>query len=69
MDERIVVERVQDEQRLEGDGVGLYVTATVRIDGKGPFFYRAKKTPTWAAELRAWAEQQALELRSITGQF
>lgn len=67
MSNGIAFERVQDEQRLEGDGVALYVTATVRIDGKGPFFYRAKKTDTWAAELRAWADTQALQLRGVMG--
>lgn len=67
MEQSIVFERVQDEQRLEGDGVALYVTATVRIDGKGPFFYRAKKTDAWAAEMRAWAEGQALQLRMMIG--
>lgn len=63
----ITFDRIQDEQRLEGDGIELYVTATVRIDGKGPFFYRAKKSPSWAAEMRAWAEGQALEVRGLTG--
>ena len=67
MEQKIVFERVQDEQRLEGDGVATYVSATVRIDGKGPFFYRALKTDQWAAELRAWSEQQALQLRSMLG--
>ncbi len=63
----ITFDRVQDEQRLEGDAVNLYVTATIRIDGKGPFFYRALKTDQWAAEMRAWAEAQAVQLRTMIG--
>jgi len=61
----IEFQRVQDEQRLEGDDVVTYVTALVRIDRKGPFFYRVVKSPNWAAELRLWADQQAAELRAL----
>lgn len=61
----ITFDRVQDEQRLDGDQVVTYVTATVRIDTKGPFFYRAVKTATWAQDMRTWADQQANELRSM----
>lgn len=63
----LVLDRIADEQRLEGDQVVTYVTATLRIDGKGPFFYRAKKSDVWQTDLAAWAEAEAAKLRALLG--
>lgn len=63
----ITLDRVGDEQRLEGDQVVTYVTATMRVDGRGPFFYRAKKSDVWQTELAAWAESEAAKLRALLG--
>lgn len=63
--EGIHFDRINDEQRLEGDAIVEYVTATVRIDGKGPFFYRVKKTPNWRLDLQTWAQQQAADVRAL----
>lgn len=63
----LVLDRISDEQRLEGDNVVTYVSATLRVDGKGPFFYRMKKTDSWATDLQAWAEAEALKLRALIG--
>jgi hypothetical protein len=62
----ITFDRISDEQRLEGDKVVPYITATVRIDDKGPFFYRAKRTENWADEMKAWGEKQAAQVRALT---
>jgi hypothetical protein len=61
----IKYDRIGDEQRLDGDKVVTVVTATVRLDGKGPFFYRAIKTDTWRAELQAWVQQQAADVAAL----
>jgi Holliday junction resolvase RusA-like endonuclease len=58
-------DRIGDEQRLDGDQVVPFVTATIRINGKGPFFYRAKKTDNWRAEMQAWAQQQAADVETL----
>lgn len=63
----ITYDRVADEQRLEGDAVVPYITATIRVNGKGPFFYRARRTDTWRAELQAWAQQQAADVDALLG--
>lgn len=67
MDAGMKLDRIADEQRLDGDQVVTYVTAALRVDGKGPFFYRAIKTPTWTTDLQAWAEAEALKLRQLIG--
>ena len=67
MPDGIVYDRLSDEQRLVGDQVVDFVTATVRIDGKGPFFYRVKKTDTWRADLEQWTATQAVNVRSLLG--
>jgi hypothetical protein len=67
MADGITYDRVADEQRLQGDQVVDWVTATVRIDGKGPFFYRAKKTSLWRSEMEQWAALQAADVRALIG--
>jgi hypothetical protein len=67
MDQGMKLDRIADEQRLEGDQVVTYVTASLRVDNKGPFFYRAKKTDNWVTDLQAWAEAEAMKIRQLLG--
>ena len=56
---------ISEEQRLERGALVVFETATIFIDGKGPFFYRERKTNDDGAAMKRWAEQKARDIARI----